>query len=381
MNIREHFESIANHIQACAKQGEVLLAWFAAEQSNFVRFNQSKVRQAMLIEQATLCVTLINGKKKIQKSITLTLQKNDIESITAVITELRALVPLVPEDPHLLYATTVQSTESNMRGNLPSTSAVIDSVTKHAAGADFVGLFSSGPNMRGFANSIGQRNWHSVDSFSLEWCLYSDAPGRGDKAIKSSYSGNHFDETVFIAKLAKAGVQLKRLADTPKVLQPGPYRSLLSSSAVNELIGLLSWGGFGEKAWRTKQSPLDKLYSGEQTFSNAFTLTEDTSNGLATPFGSAGFVKPPSVPLIAGGRGIGRLISPRTAQEYSIVGNGADESEAPASLLLSGGTLQATAELKALDCGLMISNLLYTNYTDRQNCRVTGMTRFSCFWV
>jgi predicted Zn-dependent protease len=383
MNIREHFESIALHLQACAKAGEVLLVWFAAEQSHFVRFNKSKVRQAMMIEQATLSVTLINGKKKVQKSITLTLHASDIESLSTAIAELRALVPLVPEDPHLLYSTTVQSTESNVRGKfeLPDASTVINLVTKHAAGVDFVGLFASGPNMRGFANSIGQRNWHSVDSFSLEWCLYSGAPGRGDKAIKCSYSGNHFDEAVFVAKLTNASSQLKRLADTPKVLQPGPYRSLLSAAAVNELIGLLSWGGFGEKAWRTKQSPLDKLYSGEQQFSNLFTLTEDTGNGLATPFGAAGFVKPPSAPLIAKGKGVGRLISARSAQEYSIKGNGADESETPASLLLGGGSLKAANELKALDRGLIVSNLWYTNYSDRQNCRVTGMTRFSCFWV
>ena len=28
-----------------------------------------------------------------------------------------------------------------------------------------------------------------------------------------------------------------------------------------------------------------------------------------------------------------------------------------------------------------MSNLWYLNYSDRQACRMTGMTRFACFWV
>jgi predicted Zn-dependent protease len=37
--------------------------------------------------------------------------------------------------------------------------------------------------------------------------------------------------------------------------------------------------------------------------------------------------------------------------------------------------------LAALDTGLYVSNLWYLNYSDRQACRMTGMTRFACFWV
>jgi predicted Zn-dependent protease len=37
--------------------------------------------------------------------------------------------------------------------------------------------------------------------------------------------------------------------------------------------------------------------------------------------------------------------------------------------------------LKNLDTGIMIGNLWYLNYSDRTNCRMTGMTRFATFWV
>ncbi len=37
--------------------------------------------------------------------------------------------------------------------------------------------------------------------------------------------------------------------------------------------------------------------------------------------------------------------------------------------------------MSALDTGLWIGNLWYLNYSDRQAARVTGMTRFACFYV
>ena len=36
---------------------------------------------------------------------------------------------------------------------------------------------------------------------------------------------------------------------------------------------------------------------------------------------------------------------------------------------------------EALDTGLYVGNLWYTNFSDRAACRTTGMTRFATFWV
>jgi predicted Zn-dependent protease len=36
---------------------------------------------------------------------------------------------------------------------------------------------------------------------------------------------------------------------------------------------------------------------------------------------------------------------------------------------------------QALDTGLYIGNLWYGNWSDRNACRMTGMTRFGTFWV
>lgn len=45
------------------------------------------------------------------------------------------------------------------------------------------------------------------------------------------------------------------------------------------------------------------------------------------------------------------------------------------------GTLRREDILKELGTGLYLSNLHYLNWSDRLNARITGMTRYACFWV
>jgi predicted Zn-dependent protease len=87
------------------------------------------------------------------------------------------------------------------------------------------------------------------------------------------------------------------------------------------------------------------------------------------------------VPLIVNGHHALSLCSPRSAREFGLPTNGALASENPQALCLAAGTLPEAEVLKALGTGLYISNLHYLNYSDRPHCRVTGMTRFACFWV
>ena len=79
--------------------------------------------------------------------------------------------------------------------------------------------------------------------------------------------------------------------------------------------------------------------------------------------------------------GGGTLNSPRSAAEYGMVANGANADESPEALRLAPGTIAQADLLKALDTGLYVSNLWYLNYSDRAACRMTGMTRYACFWV
>ena len=45
------------------------------------------------------------------------------------------------------------------------------------------------------------------------------------------------------------------------------------------------------------------------------------------------------------------------------------------------GTLPEREVLAQLGTGIYVNNLWYLNYSDRNACRTTGMTRFATFWV
>jgi predicted Zn-dependent protease len=199
--------------------------------------------------------------------------------------------------------------------------------------------------------------------------------------VKSAYAGNHWDEATFAAKVAAAREQVELLAHPRKALAPGEYRAYFSPIAVAELLYTLSWGGFGHRDVQTGVSTLIQAHRGEAAFHPSVFLVEDTANGIAPRFQADGFVKPDAVPLVAAGRVADTLVSPRSAKEYGCKTNGAHAGEAPESLSMAGGSLHPADALAALDTGVYISDLHYLNYSDRQACRMTGMTRFACFWV
>jgi predicted Zn-dependent protease len=111
----------------------------------------------------------------------------------------------------------------------------------------------------------------------------------------------------------------------------------------------------------------------------SITLREHHARGLAPIFTGSGFIKPDEVCLIDKGRYRDCLVSARSAMEYDSTTN--VDYEYPCALDLAAGNLQADAILKELDTGLYINNLWYLNFSDRNACQMTGMTRFACFWV
>lgn len=375
---RAEFDHLADALcQPVAGIDRVTL-YCSAEASDFIRFNKAAVRQATHVSQQYGTVTVIAGARQAASRVVLTGDPaTDVQALLAERALLIADVPLVPKDPFLQLAAEVSSTAREAAGQLPSAAELIDAVVCHAAGTDLVGFYAGGPVVRAFADSRGQRNWHRVESFHFDWCLYRS----GDQAVKSSYAGNHWDEATFATKVAAAREQVDLLALARKTLPPGEYRAYFCPGAVADLLYTLSWGGFGQKDVQTGTSTLIRAHRGEAAFHPSVFLVEDTANGIAPRFQSDGFVKPDVVPLVAAGQVAGTLVSPRSAKEYGCTANGAHAGEAPESLAMAGGALLPADALAALGTGVYISDLHYLNYSDRQACRMTGMTRFACFWV
>lgn len=350
----------------------------AAEDTTFIRFNHARVRQATQVSQAYATVTLTQGARSADSTLTLVGDRLlDTAALLHAQADLARDLPLLPEDPYLLSPDAVVNSERDDTGSLPSASAVIDAVATHAQGLDLVGFHASGPIVRAYADSRGQRNWHRVDTFSFDWCLYHST----DKAVKALHAGWQWDDTAWARQLAQGAAQVRLLGQSPRTLAPGRYRAYFAPSAMAELLGVLAWSGFGQKEQAVGTSSLTRLVRGEAALHASVQLTEDTGHSTAPAFTPDGFTGPGLIPLVVNGRHAGNLCSPRSAREFGLNTNGALASESPQALSLATGNLREADALKALGTGLYISNLHYLNYSDRQHCRVTGMTRFACFWV
>jgi predicted Zn-dependent protease len=376
--MQHYFYALAAFLQNRIKGSEQFTCWFSAEDSDFVRFNHGAIRQPGHVRQIYLNLDLINGLRHANSSTTLGGNLDaDLAILDHLVCGLRDQLPDLPEDPHLLISTEVCTTEHIAASRLPTTSTIVDEIMAMAQSYDFVGILAAGPVCRGFANSYGQRNWHETSNFNLDWSLYQSH----DKAVKSAYAGFAWDSPAFTNKFYAAVVQLEILKRNPITLKLGSYRAYLTPIALGEMVGMLNWDGFSEKSLRTKQSSLRRMRDEELQLSSAITLSENMEGGLSPGFQREGFIKPERVTLLDRGCLLNSMISPRTAKEYGIATNGANGNEMMTSIDVEAGTLPMAQILAELNTGIYISNLWYLNFSDRSNCRMTGMTRFATFWV
>ncbi len=376
--MESYFNELAAFLDGALRPGEVYTCTMDAEVSDFVRMNHGKIRQPGTVAQRYVRVRLIAGRKHAEHCLTVSGDlARDREPLSQALAALRDTVGDLPDDPHLDYATDVHSSRVVRSAPTPPPEGIIATVLDAAEGLDLVGIYAAGPVYRGFANSLGQRNWHEVTSFNLQWSLYH----RADKAVKTAYSGFDWSDQAFAGKMRAARDRLALLAVPARSVEPGGYRAYLTPTAMEEIAGMLCWGGFSGRALATRQSCLFRMQEGGAALDPAISFSENTANGVAPAFQDEGFSRPASVPLVKGGRLVGSLVSPRTAKEFTLAPNGANASESPESLDMAPGELAEADALSALDTGLYIGNLWYLNFSDRPACRVTGMTRFASFWV
>ncbi|MFA5982673.1 MAG: metallopeptidase TldD-related protein [Methylococcaceae bacterium] len=376
--MQNYFYALAEFLQKQTQGNEHCTCWFSAEDSDFVRFNRGAIRQPGHVKQLYLQLQLINGLRHAKSTTTLVGNlESDYGLITQLVSNLREQLEDLPEDPHLLISTEVMSSEHRIASCLPAIDHIVDEILSVASSYDFVGILAAGTIYRGFANSYGQRNWHEITSFNLDWSLYLEH----GQAVKVAYAGFEWDSAAFKDKFMRGVLQLDKLKLKPINLKLGAYRAYMTPTAFGEIISMLNWDGVSEKSLCTKQSSLRRMRDEDLRFNPAISLTENTNEGMSPGFQSEGFIKPGCLTLIDKGCLIGSMVSPRTAKEHAIATNGADSRESMASIDVKAGDLTSAEILDKLDTGIYISNLWYLNYSDRANCRVTGMTRFASFWV
>ena len=360
------------------KPDEHLKLGLVGEQSQFIRFNHARVRQTGFVSDGQLTLTLMQDQRNAFYQFPITGNwETDWQQAQNALTELRQDVSQLPADPYLVLPDGQSTSRDVNTGELLAPEAVVEAVLPQVAGLDFTGIYAAGSLVRAYADSAGQKHWFSTESFALDYSLF--APD--GQAVKGTFAGSEWNQADYAAKLSDSKEQLARLDRSPKSVPKGQYRTYLAPVAVSELLAMFSWGGVSESALQQGNSAFGLLQRGEKQLSPAFNLTENFQRGLVPRFNDWGEIAPMELPIIQGGKLVNTLVNSRTAKEYDKVANGANGRESLRSPEISPGSLPAAEILQALETGLYVSNLHYLNWSDRPNARVTGMTRYACFWV
>jgi predicted Zn-dependent protease len=350
----------------------------SSEHSQFTRFNHGKVRQTGVVADGSIELSLMENQRRSFRCFPLT-GNREIDSLAAhtALLELRQELKVLPLDPYLVLPSGNNISREVNSGQLLPPDSVVPTILAQVGELDFTGLYAGGLVIKAYADSQGQKHWFTTDTFTLDYSLF-DTCGQ---AVKVILAGSHWDDSAYIAKINQAKTQLELLSRPAKQLTPGQYKTYFAPAAVADLLDMLSWSAVSEADLQQGNSALAMLSRQEKQLSPKFSLTENFQQGFVPRFNQLGEMVAPELPIITQGVLVNTLVNSRTAKEYGKTANGANSSETLRSPQISPGNLGFDEILRSLDTGLYISNLHYLNWSDRPTGRITGMTRYACFWV
>lgn len=349
-----------------------------SERSQFTRFNHAKVRQTGCVADGWIELTLMqDGRSSFRQFPFTGSWEVDWQVAYTALRELRDELPQLPIDPYLVLPSGTNTSREVHVGNLLADELVVPTILEPVAEFDFAGIYAGGAVIRAYADSNGQKHWFSTDTFTLDYSIFTN---RG-QAVKGTFAGSDWNPEAYSAKISDAKTQLELLSRPVKELPRGRYKTYFAPAAVSDLLHMLSWGGVSEADLQQGGSALAFLWRKEKQLSPAFNLKENFQRGLVPRFNEWGEMSALKVQIIEKGILVNTLVNSRTAKEYGKVANGANTYEALRAPEVTPGNLKFEDIIPSLETGLYVSNLHYLNWSDRPTGRITGMTRYACFWV
>ena len=353
------------------------------ENSQYFRFNDSKIRQTGIIEDYKVTLSLYCGKKSLQATTTVSSDVDySVNNLISEINSLREPLSLIPDNDFTVFPIKFDSLDMHRKGDLPQREEILDSLMDVINKDKLTGVWTSGKIFRASSTSEGTSHWFEKDSFIFDFSLI-DAK---ENMVKILYPGSDWNKDKFVAAFNEASNQLK-LMDKPKVeLKPGKYRVWFEPHAVADFVDMLNWNGVSESSLRNGSSSLLKMRNDKVKLSDKFSLDESFDRKSTAPFNSRAEVSG-NVNIIKNGTLQTTLINSKTALEYGLNSNYAEDvnswgmGEYLRAPLMHGGDIKLNERLKKLGTGIFISNIHYLNWSDNLGGRITGLTRYACYWV
>lgn len=380
---KEIFQDICNQVFSCLNNNEQLTIYLEGENSQYFRFNDSKLRQSGIIEDYAVTISLFSGKKSLQAATTVSSDiTSSVSNLKNEINALRDPLSLIPENELTSFPDNFESIELIKSGNLPPRSEILDALMDIITKDYLTGVWTSGKIFRACSTSEGTNHWFEKDSFIFDFSLID----KKENMVKVLFPGKTWDKKKFITAFQEASDKLK-LMNKPKMeLKPGKYRVWFEPNAVADFIGMFNWNGVSESAFRNGSSCLLKMRNSDQKLSHLFSLNESFKSEATASFNSKGEISS-NVSIINKGELKNTLVNSKTALEYGLSSNFAEEAnswgmgEYMRSPQMEAGDIEKEDCLSRLGTGIYISNIHYLNWSDTLGGRITGLTRYACYWV
>ena len=376
--MKNKFKNLSNDLFSYLKKDETLTVSFNGEESQFIRLNNAKIRQTGLVDDASIQLKFISNNRTCTGSFTISGNKTvDMERGKSEIERMRIESTQILEDPYIVMPSDFGSSEHIASANGLSFDNAVDAILPAVQGIDFVGILANGKMYRGNANSLGQEHWFETESFCLDYSLVT----KTHQMVKGTFAGSDWNQQNFEKYLNSSKEKLTLMNLNPIKIDKGEYRTWFEPAAVADFIDMFSWNGISEASIQQGCSGFGKMRHDDIRLSNKFSISEDFSTGLVPKFNSDGEIASSHLPIIKDGELVNTLISSRTATEYNKTSNYAEAGEFLRSPNMKAGNLSSENILKDLDTGLFLSNIHYLNWSDNPGGRITGLTRYACFWV
>ena len=315
--------------------------------------------------------------------------KTDEESLRRVVASAVTLARNQPENPDLLPLLGKQkyqkvsrffsaTAETSPQDRAKAVTRVCKMADKHKQTA--AGIFASGSASSVMANSKGLRaryeNTHSEFSVTI---LEENSSGWA----KSNSPDIRKLDTEELAERAAAAAAGSR---APREIPAGRYTTILSPSAVLDLVGFLFYD-FAGTAVHDKRSCLTGRL-GKKLFGDNITIWDDAYHPLQSgaPYDGEG-VPRQKVLLVERGVPKNLVYSRATAKKMKTkpTGHGFllpnEYGEAPMNLVFSGGDKSTDEMIRTTERGILVTRLWYIREVDPYEKILTGMTRDGTFQI
>ena len=376
--MENQFKSLSKKLFSLLNKDEVLTASFTGEESQFIRINNAKIRQTGLVDDSDIQLKMIANNRTCSGSFTLSGNENiDLSRGEFEINRMRLESKEILEDPYIVMPSVSGSSHEIKTASGLRFDDAVEAIMPVVQGVDFVGIFSNGKMFRGNSNSLGQEHWFETESFCLDYSLVS----KNHQMVKGTFAGTDWEQDQYEHYLKMSKQKLKMMELKPVTIDTGEYRTWFEPAAVSDFIEMFSWGGVSEASIQQGCSGFGKMRHDGARLSPQLSVFEDFSTGMVPKFNSNGEISSPVIPIIKDGELKNTLVSSRTATEYNTITNYAESGEHLRSPRMEAGSLSQENILKEIDTGLYLSNIHYLNWSDNPGGRITGLTRYACFWV